>query len=63
MIRFAVFAVALLFAAIAGAESFVARVITVIDGDTVVVLQGQRKTTVRLAGIDAPHPQVPSRKS
>ena len=54
MIRFAVFAIALLIAAVAGAESFVARVITVIDGDTVVVLQGQRKTTVRLAGIDAP---------
>ena len=40
--------------AAAGAETFVAQVIVVLDGDTVMVLHDKKKTTVRLAGIDAP---------
>lgn len=37
-----------------GATPFVATVVTVLDGDTVTVVQGHKTTTVRLAGIDAP---------
>ncbi len=36
------------------AETFIATVVAVIDGDTVIVRHGHKKTTVRLAGIDAP---------
>lgn len=36
------------------AETFNAQVIAVLDGDTVMVLHDNKKTTVRLAGIDAP---------
>lgn len=36
------------------AESFNARVIAVLDGDTVLVLRGAQKIKVRLANIDAP---------
>ena len=36
------------------AETFTAQVISVLDGDTVIVQQARKKTTVRLAGIDAP---------
>ncbi len=36
------------------AETFTARVIAVLDGDTVIVQERAKKTTVRLAGIDAP---------
>jgi endonuclease YncB( thermonuclease family) len=52
----------LCFAAGAGAETaktFTARVIAVTDGDTVTVLQGNKKTTVRLADIDAPEIKQP----
>lgn len=42
-----------------GAETFLANVIAVIDGDTVMVLQGNKKTTVRLADIDAPEKRQP----
>jgi endonuclease YncB( thermonuclease family) len=38
----------------AGAETFTAQVIVVLDGDTVMVLHDYKKTTIRLAGIDAP---------
>lgn len=40
--------------ATAQAETFIARVIAVLDGDTVIVQERAKKTTVRLAGIDAP---------
>jgi micrococcal nuclease len=36
------------------AEEFSARVIVVIDGDTVLILRGNKQIKVRLAGIDAP---------
>ena len=36
------------------AEEFSAKVIVVIDGDTVLVLRGNKQIKVRLAGIDAP---------
>ena len=36
------------------AEEFVARVIAVMDGDTVLVLRGVQKVNIRLADIDAP---------
>jgi endonuclease YncB( thermonuclease family) len=41
-------------AATAGAETFVAHVVAVLDGDTVLVSHDKKKTTIRLAGIDAP---------
>jgi micrococcal nuclease len=47
------------FGAAAYAETFSAKVIAVIDGDTVVVLRQNKKTTVRLAGIDAPEKVQP----
>jgi endonuclease YncB( thermonuclease family) len=36
------------------AEEFSAKVIVVIDGDTVLILRGNKQIKVRLAGIDAP---------
>ena len=41
------------------AEIFDAKVIAVIDGDTVLVLRDQQKTKVRLVNIDAPEKQQP----
>jgi endonuclease YncB( thermonuclease family) len=38
----------------AHAEAFTARVIVVMDGDTVMVLRGAQKIKIRLANIDAP---------
>ncbi len=43
-----------LWAVAARAETFTAQVIAVLDGDTVLVLHGNQKTSIRLAGIDAP---------
>ena len=54
MRHLAVWLCALLHAAAAHAADFTAQVIVVMDGDTVMVLHGKRKVTVRLAGIDAP---------
>lgn len=42
------------FPALLHAETFNAQVIAVLDGDTVMVVHDNKKTTVRLAGIDAP---------
>jgi micrococcal nuclease len=41
----------------AGAETYTAQVIAVLDGDTVMVMRDNRKITLRLAGIDAPEKQ------
>jgi len=41
------------------AETFDAKVIAVLDGDTVLVLRDQQKTKVRLVNIDAPEKQQP----
>lgn len=41
----------------AGAETYTAQVIAVLDGDTVMVMRDNRKITMRLAGIDAPEKQ------
>lgn len=41
------------------AETFKAKVIAVLDGDTVLVLRDQQKIKVRLVGIDAPEKQQP----
>ena len=38
----------------AGAETFSAKVVTVMDGDTVTAMRDHKKITIRLAGIDAP---------
>lgn len=43
----------------ARAEEFSARVIVVIDGDTVLVLRGAQKIKIRLANIDAPEKDQP----
>ena len=41
------------------AETFDAKVIAVLDGDTVLVLRDQQKTKVRLVNIDSPEKQQP----
>src|SRR5512143_2287713 len=43
----------------ASADEFVARVIAVMDGDTVLVLRGEQRIKVRLANIDAPEKAQP----
>lgn len=55
----ATFALCLLVLELAADRSFEGRVTTVVEGDTVVVLDGNRPTRVRLAGIDAPQPGQP----
>jgi micrococcal nuclease len=60
ILRAASYAAALFLLAVSGAgtaETFIAQVIAVLDGDTVMVLHASRKTTLRLAGIDAPEKQ------
>lgn len=59
MKRFALWLALSAFAAGVAAETFVASVAAVIDGDTVVVTQDRKKLTVRLAGIDAPEIKQP----
>jgi endonuclease YncB( thermonuclease family) len=49
----------LCFAAGAGAETFVAKVIAVTDGDTLTVPYRDKKAAVRLVGIDAPERAQP----
>ncbi len=51
-------------AATAGAEMLDGRAYRVVDGDTLMVLDGaNRQREIRLFGIDAPDMQVPSKKS
>jgi micrococcal nuclease len=60
ILRPAGIAAALFLLAVSGAgraETFIAQVIAVLDGDTVMVLHASRKSTLRLAGIDAPEKQ------
>ena len=44
---------------LAGAEEFTARVIVVLDGDTVLVVRGTERIKIRLADIDAPEKDQP----
>lgn len=48
-----------LFFSFAAAETLEGRVVAVIDGDTVDVLNGRTMTRVRIAGIDAPEKRQP----
>lgn len=45
------------------AASFSGTTVAVADGDTLTVLKGREEMRVRLAEIDAPDMQVPSKKS
>ncbi|HZS35005.1 MAG TPA: thermonuclease family protein [Methylomirabilota bacterium] len=54
MLQLAALVGALLFAVSAGAETYSARVVAVMEGDTVRVLHGARQVVVRLRWIDAP---------
>ena len=42
--------------ALAQAEDFSGKVISVLEGDTIIVMQGQEEIRVRLEGVDAPEP-------
>jgi endonuclease YncB( thermonuclease family) len=53
------FLLALLWVNIAAAGEFNAKVIVVIDGDTLVVLRNREKIKIRLANIDAPEKDQP----
>lgn len=43
----------------AGNEEFQGRVTSVLEGDTIVVMNGRRPTRVKLVGVDAPEPGQP----
>ena len=54
----------LLVAVTSQAETLDGRVYSIVDGDTLMVLDGaNRQREIRLFGIDAPDMQVPSKKS
>ena len=53
-VRLAALACALAFAPLAARADFAGRVVGVVDGDTLTILDGSRQVRVRLWGIDAP---------
>ena len=59
MTRFSALLLGLCLAAGAGAETFVAKVIAVSDGDTLSLVYRDKKAVVRLVGIDAPERTQP----
>jgi endonuclease YncB( thermonuclease family) len=57
------FAATLALASLSVYADFTGKVVAVADGDTVTVLRDKEQVKIRLAGIDAPDMQVPSKKS
>ena len=58
-VRLAALACALAFAPLAARADFAGRVVGVVDGDTLTILDGSRQVRVRLWGIDAPERAQP----